>query len=491
MKIEMIGHATIFGETQDFKFLMDPVLWDPHQEGLFEIYPKREINLEKLPDFDILIISHKHLDHFDIRSLAYLPKNVEVFIPKDLIIERSLRKLGYRNVYLIQEFRTLKIGNTTLMTTRSENRVPEFGMVFADDSGVFWNCVDTIINPATINIVLETYPQINFLLATWQPMMESNYQMNHSIAFPYYDYGEFLYNISLINPQAVAPGANAFKYLNGSAWLNQIVFPVTREKFCQDVKQVCPNLGENIFPFNPGDFVEFNQREFQYIPGGCDYVQMIEDDKDYIDFSPVNCGNNLVDNNPDNYDIQLMENYLDRIISIDLANFINNHKHSLFKEYIRWQVIYQLEVVFPHNSQKWSFNFDQNEIKAQKVRNPLANLFSYITASSLYGLLHKIKGWNYVDVGGYHRHFNKIYQTTPLGLVLPQYIDFQDPLAMYFADDNVDLIIRDLEIAQWGENQQELNAHNLSISQKPKLEISMYSSDDLFSIQQPRKLPVF
>jgi UDP-MurNAc hydroxylase len=493
MKIEMIGHATIAGETQDFKFLMDPVLWDPHQEGLFEVCPKREVIFDKVPDFDILIISHKHLDHFDIRSLAYLPKNIEVFIPKDPIIQRSLRKLGYRNIYPLKDFSTLRIGNTTLMTTRSENRVPEFGMIFADQSGVFWNCVDTIITPATINIVLGSYPKIDFLLATWQPMIESNYQTNQSIAFPYYDYGEFLYNISLINPQAVAPGANAFKYLDGSAWLNQIVFPVTREKFCQDVKQVCPDLKENIFPFDPGDVVEFNRGEFKYIPGGFDYVQKVKDDRESIDFSPVNCGNNLVDDNADNYDIQLMESCLDKTISIDLANFINSHKNSDFKEYYRWQVVYQLEVVFPNpnGSQKWSFDFYQNEIKAQKGRHSLANFFSYITASSLYGLLNKIKGWNYVGVGGYHRYFNKIYHVTPLGLVLPQYISFTDPLAMYFADDNVDLIMRDLEIAKWGQKQEESDANNVSINQKRKLEISMYSSDDLFSIKQPKKLPVF
>jgi hypothetical protein len=51
--------------------------------------------------------------------------------------------------------------------------------------------------------------------------------------------------------------------------------------------------------------------------------------------------------------------------------------------------------------------------------------------------------------------------------------------------------MRDLEIAKWGENQQESHANNLSPSHKRKLEISMYSSDDLFGIQQQRKLPVF
>jgi len=58
MKIDMIGHATIFVETQDCKILMDPVLWDPFCEGLNESCPKREVIPEKLPEFDFLVISH-------------------------------------------------------------------------------------------------------------------------------------------------------------------------------------------------------------------------------------------------------------------------------------------------------------------------------------------------------------------------------------------------------------------------------------------------
>ncbi|NER50290.1 MAG: MBL fold metallo-hydrolase, partial [Symploca sp. SIO1A3] len=125
MKIEMIGHASVFIETQDAKIMMDPVLWDPHQEGLFDVCPKREVIVDKIPDFDILIISHKHLDHFDIRSLAYLPKNVEVIIPEDDLIKQSLQKLGYKKIYSIVDFQELKIGSSTrFLSTRSEDRVP-------------------------------------------------------------------------------------------------------------------------------------------------------------------------------------------------------------------------------------------------------------------------------------------------------------------------------------------------------------------------------
>ena len=194
MQIEMIGHATIFIKTQDCKILMDPVLWDPFCEGLNESCPKREVIPEKLPEFDFLVISHQHLDHFDIRSLAYLPKTVDVFIPQDKLIQDCLHQLGYTHIYPLADFTTVRSGATTLMTTRSEVRVPEFGMVFADDSGVFWNTVDTYFAPETIQKVRASFSEIDFLLTTWHISMEAKFQYNQRISFPFELYS-YLFNL--------------------------------------------------------------------------------------------------------------------------------------------------------------------------------------------------------------------------------------------------------------------------------------------------------
>ncbi|MCU1267472.1 MAG: hypothetical protein JWM21_3790 [Acidobacteria bacterium] len=90
MEIHMIGHASIFVKTEDCGILMDPVLWDPHQEGLFDVSPKREVIHKNLPQYEFLVISHKHQDHFDLRTLASLRKDVDVFIPQDPLIERDV-----------------------------------------------------------------------------------------------------------------------------------------------------------------------------------------------------------------------------------------------------------------------------------------------------------------------------------------------------------------------------------------------------------------
>ena len=124
MQIHSLGHASLFVNTEDCKILIDPVLEDPFFEGLNESCPKREIAKEKLPEYDFLIISHRHLDHFDLRSLAYLPKNVDVLIPQDYLIEDCLLQLGYSRIYPLADFAKVRTSSTTIMTTRSEIKVP-------------------------------------------------------------------------------------------------------------------------------------------------------------------------------------------------------------------------------------------------------------------------------------------------------------------------------------------------------------------------------
>ena len=449
MQIHMIGHACIFVETQDCKILMDPVFWDPHCEEIEGIFPNRELNYEKLPEFDILIISHQHLDHFDIRSLASLPKNVDVLIPCDKVLQNCLSELGYSNIYPLQDFDEVKIGSTTLLTTRSEERVPEYGIVVADASGVFWNQVDTDVSLDTIRKVISRYSQVDFLLTRWQPLFEVNYQLNKSLSFPYDEYSQWLKAISFVQAKAISPGANGFKYVNGSSWLNQVAFPVTREQFCRDIKMVCPEVGENIFTLDPGDIISFDKGEFCYKQEKSQIVTRLDNNREILDFSPVNIGKNLKDYNSEQYDIDDMMKTIKEEICLNLPIFINENKNSSFLEHIYWNVVYQLEIVFPNSSCKWYFDFTENNIQAHSGRNPFANFLTTITASSFYSILKGIKGWDCPVMGGYYRSFKKIYVPTKYGIIKPTNEQIEEPLFFRFPYKDAFYKARQAELEKW------------------------------------------
>lgn len=449
MRIHMIGHASIFVETEDCNILMDPVLFEPHAEGIEDICPKRQVIYDQIPEFDILIISHQHLDHFDIRSLAFLPKNVDVLIPQDKLLKSCLNKLGYSRIYCLKDCSEVKIGSTHLIATRSENRVPEYGMLFADSSGVFWNQVDSDVSLNTIQFVKSRYSQVDFLLASWQPMLELNFQENQSLSFPYSSYNQQLEKVALIKPKAVSPGANGFKFVNGSSWLNQVVFPVTREQYCRDVQIIYPEIENNVFALDPGDILTLQNGEFSYIPASSEFVKKLEDDRDELYFSPVNVGNNLIDDNSNNYSLDEMRKTIEEEVCINLPQFIMQNKDSSFIEHCRWQVIYQLEVVFPDCVCQWYFDFKEEIIQARTGRHPLANLFTTIAASSLYGFIKGITGWDYAHMGGYCRSFKKIYIPTTHGIVQPDKEQIEEPLDLRFPYKDIFEKVRYHEIEKW------------------------------------------
>mgnify|MGYP000099482444 CR=1 FL=1 len=451
MRIHMIGHASIFVETKDSNILVDPVLFSSYLQGTESICPEREVIQNLIPEFDLLIISHWHSDHYNPQSLAALPKNVDVIIPNDRILKECLRRLGYSRIYTVLDFDEVKIGSTSILTTKSENRVPEFGMVFSDPSGVFWNQVDSIASLNTIAVVKSKFSNIDFLLAPWQPMLENQYLINDTISFPYSLYGESLKHLSVISPTAIAPGANGFKKINSASWMNSIVFPVTRERFCQDIKMACPELKNNIFTLDPGDIIQIDNGISKYIQGGSHFINKIQqDDREKLDFYPVNLDSRIVDCNHDNYDIELVKKEIENEFIPDFSKFMVENKYSIFLEYVHWNVIYQLEIIFPNFSMKWSLDFSAKSAQMQVGRNPCANLFTLITASGLYSLMKKYKCYEYLTFSGSHRWFQKIYMATPHGIVRPENKQMIDPIYLMFPYKDIFEVTQYKEIEKWG-----------------------------------------
>src|SRR5437588_8689883 len=79
-----IGHATVLTNFFGIKILTDPVLFPRIGIRLpgFTIGPKRltapALEFHELPKIDIVLLSHAHFDHFDLRTLSRLDKATRV-----------------------------------------------------------------------------------------------------------------------------------------------------------------------------------------------------------------------------------------------------------------------------------------------------------------------------------------------------------------------------------------------------------------------------
>ena len=104
--ITWIGHATFFMRVGQTCILTDPFFADT--AGRFGFGPKRylplTINIADLPQLDVIICSHNHYDHLDIKSLKRIKEKfgakVRVFCPLGLAI--YFRQCGFTEVQEMQ-----------------------------------------------------------------------------------------------------------------------------------------------------------------------------------------------------------------------------------------------------------------------------------------------------------------------------------------------------------------------------------------------------
>ncbi len=99
MKVEYISHACLMIDTGDIRIVTDPWFAGPAYCGQWHVFPK-PVNVERLHDADVLLISHGHEDHLHEPSLRLLDKDKTVFYPYFLYggIKEYLESMGFQNV---------------------------------------------------------------------------------------------------------------------------------------------------------------------------------------------------------------------------------------------------------------------------------------------------------------------------------------------------------------------------------------------------------
>ena len=207
MRVTLLGHAAVLVELAGATCLMDPVFFDPFEEGAVVSCPRRRTHPERLPPIDLLVVSHRHPDHFDIPSLARVPRDCEAICPADPLIVYALRRLGFERIHPVHPMGEIRGADFELFPTASQvTGVREFGMVFHDASGTCWNQVDSILSPATIAAVLGRYGRVALLFAMYA---SQNFDFFDSLSarFPHETHRANLETVLPIGPGLAVPGS--------------------------------------------------------------------------------------------------------------------------------------------------------------------------------------------------------------------------------------------------------------------------------------------
>lgn len=347
MQVTLLGHASVLVEMDGVRCLMDPVFQDPFEDGAVESCPRRAVHLDKLPPIDVLIISHSHLDHFDIPSLARLPRSCNVLCPKDQAITYALEQLGFENIHPSEPMTRLVFPRYELLTTHSNvSNVVEFGVLFKDQSGTFWNQVDTVLAPQTIQFTRQAYPKIDLLFAMYASQNFGFFE-SKALGFPFKMHEMNLSTVAAIAPGLVVPGSAGFRFCGPGEWCNSFLFPISRERFIADLAQLAPNIKSCIA--NPGDVFEVDQGTVRRLPGASNVVTLLAEDTFRLRFDPTAQIPPLTDPNLDHYSAarltQGAKDCLQGFTDFLVAAYAGGD--PVVEEYRRLGASYAVGVVFP------------------------------------------------------------------------------------------------------------------------------------------------
>jgi L-ascorbate metabolism protein UlaG (beta-lactamase superfamily) len=99
--LTFVGHATFLMQTGEGNLLTDPV-WAERAGPCGVVGPRRvrapAIGLEDLPPIDVILLSHNHYDHCDLKTLGTLARRFEPIVIAPLGNARLLQSAGLRRV---------------------------------------------------------------------------------------------------------------------------------------------------------------------------------------------------------------------------------------------------------------------------------------------------------------------------------------------------------------------------------------------------------
>lgn len=387
MRVTLVGHATWVFETTAGCFLTDPVLYDPFEEGTVTSCPQRTVRLDRLPALQGIIISHRHLDHFDLPSLAALDRRVPVFCPDDPFLLYGLQCLGFREVHRLQPFVPQQLGGLRLLPTPSLNReVLEYGMVVQDETGTVFNQVDTFLAAETIHRLHREIGQPDVHLAMYASqnfhLFEGKREQTAVL------HGINLHTACRLAARCIVPAAAGFRFTDDLAWLNRHVFPISPARFVEDLHQLNPTLRTEMV--YPGDTLSIAAGHIRVHRQTSDFVAMLEDDTQRIAYDASAPIPPLHDPNPAGYGLQGLQEFAQGVLEKGLPRYLVQAiaaGEQIVAQYLRYGVTYQVDVIFPNAETRcWTYCFDRQRraVRHHAGASPtVPHVRQRITASAL------------------------------------------------------------------------------------------------------------
>ncbi len=117
--VTFVNHVTFVLQFKGFNVLTDP-MWSKRASPFRLLGPKRVrkpgVEIDSLPQIDLIIISHNHYDHLDVKSLKKLNKKFAPIVIVPLGNGALIKSLGFTQVHELDWWETKQV-NTQINVT--------------------------------------------------------------------------------------------------------------------------------------------------------------------------------------------------------------------------------------------------------------------------------------------------------------------------------------------------------------------------------------
>jgi L-ascorbate metabolism protein UlaG (beta-lactamase superfamily) len=150
MKITYIRWSMTIIEMDGLAIVTDPVF---RMLG-FRAMP-REYTIEQLPKPDLILVSHRHVDHWDPWTMRRLPKNIPLIVRPHRIADDA-RRLGYTQVQELDSWSKTQVGDVTIIAVPAKHQGTEVGFVLQGEKNIYF-AGDTSFDEKTFTAVGQQF----------------------------------------------------------------------------------------------------------------------------------------------------------------------------------------------------------------------------------------------------------------------------------------------------------------------------------------------
>jgi hypothetical protein len=337
-----------------------------------------------------------------------------VVLTSDALVERSARRLGFRQVARIDAWHTVSLEGVTLLTTPSYGAEVEWGVMAHNRDGTVYNQVDTVMRSeqdvravvAQSARVLE-HGGIDLALVRWQPLLEVEALIAGDIGFPFDAYADLLDQIAALDARAVVPASASLAHAAPHHWMNRCAYPLSQERFARDLVRRHPASAAHAAPI--GSRWSLSEGAVHVLPASeiVTSVGALQPQS----FAPLTIPP-LCDPNLHDRDEASMRTLVSRWVADVLAPALaHNHGHMGIE-----RVSCALEIVYPNEREHYTLRVDASGCVVSRDADDDHDVLNQVAASQLCDVIEGKRHWGEPLLAGLLRSSLRAYRVDARGL---------------------------------------------------------------------------